>query len=348
MAARPVITVFDAKTKGEVKETVPLPAVLTAPIRLDIVRFVHDNLAKNKRQPYAVSEWTGHQHSAESWGTGRAVARIPRISGSGTGRAAQGAFGNMCRSGRMFAPTKIWRRWHRKVNLKQKRHAVAAAVAASAVPALVMARGHQIDSVPEIPLVLDGIEKIERTKDLLKVLASYGAGDDLARAAKSVTLRAGRGKSRNRRFTVRRGPLLVYDDEKASVLKAFRNIPGVDAVSVHKLSILKLAPGGTLGRFIVWSAAAFKALDHIFGTYTQTGTEKGGYQLLRHVMTHADVTSIVKSEAVQNVLRPIKETPEAHDRKANPYKNKKAMDRLNPFHKLKKRIEMIKAKRSSV
>jgi len=26
-------------------------------------------------------------HSAESWGTGRAVARIPRVSGSGTSRA---------------------------------------------------------------------------------------------------------------------------------------------------------------------------------------------------------------------------------------------------------------------
>lgn len=28
-------------------------------------------MAKNKRQPYAVSEKAGHQTSAESWGTGR-------------------------------------------------------------------------------------------------------------------------------------------------------------------------------------------------------------------------------------------------------------------------------------
>jgi hypothetical protein len=41
--------------------------------------------------------------------TGRAVARIPRVSGGGTHRAGQAAFGNMCRSGRMFAPTKVWR-----------------------------------------------------------------------------------------------------------------------------------------------------------------------------------------------------------------------------------------------
>ncbi|CAM9319130.1 unnamed protein product, partial [Ectocarpus fasciculatus] len=49
--------------------------------------------------------------SAESWGTGRAVSRIPRVQGGGTQRAGQGAFGNMCRGGRMFSPTKIWRRW---------------------------------------------------------------------------------------------------------------------------------------------------------------------------------------------------------------------------------------------
>lgn len=52
--------------------------------------------------------------------TGRAVARIPRVSGGGTHRAGQGAFGNMCRSGRMFAPTKTWRKWHVKLSQGQK------------------------------------------------------------------------------------------------------------------------------------------------------------------------------------------------------------------------------------
>lgn len=47
----------------------------------------------------------------------------------------------MCRGGRMFAPTKPWRRWHRRVNLRQRRAATAAAVAAAGVPALVQARG---------------------------------------------------------------------------------------------------------------------------------------------------------------------------------------------------------------
>ena len=75
---------------------------------------------KNRRQAYGVAENAGHQHSAESWGTGRAVARIPRIAGSGTARAGQGAFGNMCRGGRMFAPTKTFRKWHVKVSRRRR------------------------------------------------------------------------------------------------------------------------------------------------------------------------------------------------------------------------------------
>jgi len=162
MAARPLVQVFNSQ--GKVDGQVSLPVVFTAPIRPDIVQFVHTNLNKNKRQPYAVSEGAGHQSSAESWGTGRAVARIPRVAGGGTSRSGQGAFGNMCRGGRMFAPTKIWRRWHRHVNLNQKRAAVASALAASAIPALVSARGHKINNIPEVPLVVadsafSGLEK---------------------------------------------------------------------------------------------------------------------------------------------------------------------------------------------
>ena len=33
----------------------------------------------------------------------------------------------------MLAPTKTWRKWHRKVNLKEKRHAACSATAGGAV-----------------------------------------------------------------------------------------------------------------------------------------------------------------------------------------------------------------------
>merc|ERR1712224_954291 len=80
----------------------------------------------------------------------------------------------------MFAPTKTWRKWHRKINVNQRRYATAAALAASAVPALVMARGHKISNVPEIPLVIsDKVESTTKTKEAVKILKAVGAFDDV-------------------------------------------------------------------------------------------------------------------------------------------------------------------------
>ncbi len=49
-------------------------------------------------------------------------------------------------------PAQVWRRWHRKISVNQKRYAVCSALAASALPALVMARGHRIEQVRCHPL----------------------------------------------------------------------------------------------------------------------------------------------------------------------------------------------------
>merc|ERR1719201_1812488 len=135
--ARPVVTVYQYDDPSQKSATVPMPHVLTASLRPDLVRTVHTGVSKNKRQAYALSYESGYHTAAESWGTGRAVSRIPRVPGGGTHRSGQAAFGNMCRGGGMFNPTKIWRKWHRKINKTQKRHVMAAAIASTAVPALV-------------------------------------------------------------------------------------------------------------------------------------------------------------------------------------------------------------------
>lgn len=140
-ASRPLVSIYSDKNEALKDKNLALPYVFKAPIRPDVVSEVSQLMRRNKRQPYAVSEAAGHQTSAESWGTGRAVARIPRVRGGGTHRSGQGAFGNMCRGGRMFAPTKTWRRWHRKINVNLKRYALVSAIAASGVPALVQSRG---------------------------------------------------------------------------------------------------------------------------------------------------------------------------------------------------------------
>ena len=360
MTNRPVVSVYSSETGKETQSGVAMPEVFSTPIRNDIVHYVHSRLAKNRRQGHAVFYKAGAEHSAESWGTGRAVARIPRISGSGTSRSGQATFGNMCRKARMFAPLKIWRKWHDKCNITQRRHAVATAIAASACTPLVMARGHHVDAVPELPLVLDKGIATENTSKLLTTLTKFGVGDELLKVRKSKKTRAGKGKYRNSRYVMRKGPLIIYSDATKAVKQAARNLPGVETCNVHRLNILQLAPGGHLGRFCIFTQDAFDELNKVFGTYAATSEEKKGYTLPRALMSCADLSRIINSDQVQAKLKDIKHNVRVHDKtKKNPLKNKAMMLKLNPYAKKAaelraklekerhaKRAAVLKAKRS--
>ncbi|KAL3761999.1 hypothetical protein ACHAW5_008223 [Stephanodiscus triporus] len=325
MAARPLVTVFSLE--GVKSGETTLPAVMTAPMRPDIVQFVHTNMNKNHRQAYAVSPWASKRVTAASWGTGRAVARIPRVGGGGTSRSGQGAYGNMCRGGRMFAPTKTWRRWHRKINLSQRRYAVASALAASAVPALVMARGHKIDDVPEIPLVLDAaLESARKTSAAKDILAAVGALADVEKASDSKKIRAGKGKARNRKYVLRRGPLVIYRTNDG-VEQAFRNLPGVELCCVDRLNLLQLAPGGHMGRFCVWSQPALDALNDIYGDASSPGKKS----IPEDLMANADLARIINSDEIQSVLNPAKRANKVYLRKKNPLTSIKALAKLDPY-----------------
>lgn len=248
----------------------------------------------------------------------------------------------MCRKGRMFGPTKTWRKWHRKISVNQRRYAVSSALAASALPALVQARGHKIDNVPELPLVLaDSLNRVSRTKDAKAVLEKVGAAQDVERSKESRQLRCGAGKSRNRRYTQRRGPLVVYDVSEG-LDKAFRNIPGVELALVDNLSLLDLAPGGHLGRFIVWTKGAFEKLDSLFGTYEESAKYKSGFNLPRSFMTNADLARIINSDEIQSVVKPSVKSVAVLPKKTNAVKNIAARIALNPYHAAVKAREEAK------
>lgn len=349
MATRPLVTINGGQTtvNGKSKQsTVPLPDVFLSPLRLDVVKFVHTQMAKNRRHPYAVNEMAGMQHSAESWGTGRAVSRIPRVSGGGTHRAGQGAFGNMCRKGRMFAPTKTFRRWHRRINKKQRRFAVCSALAATAVPALVMSRGHRIEQVAEIPLVISdrALGGLSKTKQAVKLLSVYKATADVERVASSRKVRVGRGKARNRRHVQKRGPLVVHSTEgKSKLALSLRNIPGVDLVHVTRLNLLQLAPGGHLGRFVIWTESAFKQLNKIFGTKKVYSQQKRHFKPPQGLLTNPDISRIMAAQEVKSVLRGRRRPARKHVVKKNPLKNLKAMVKLNPHALTTKRRALVAA-----
>lgn len=342
-AARPLVTVYSDKNVAGKDATINLPAIFKAPIRPDVVNEVHQLMRRNKRQAYAVSEEAGHQTSAESWGTGRAVARIPRVRGGGTHRSGQGAFGNMCRGGRMFAPTKPWRRWHRKINVNQRRYALVSAIAASGVPALVQSKGHIIDGVSEFPLVVsDDVQKYAKTKQAVIFLRRMKIWADIQKVYKSQRFRAGRGKMRNRRRIQRRGPLIVYSKDEG-LRKAFRNIPGIDTMSIDKLNLLKLAPGGHVGRFVIWTQSAFNKLNDIFGTWEENSSEKKGYNLPQPKMANTDLSRLLKSEEIRKVLQAPNKTVFRSKRRLNPLVNKRALVKLNPYAEVVKRRAILAA-----
>ncbi|CAH0556465.1 unnamed protein product [Brassicogethes aeneus] len=339
--ARPLVSIYDEKSEEVKGKNISLPVVFKAPIRPDVVNFVHQQISMNHRQPYSVSDKAGHQTSAESWGTGRAVARIPRVRGGGTHRSGQGAFGNMCRGGRMFAPTKPWRRWHRRVNVNQRRYALASAVAACGVPALVMSKGHVIDQVPELPLVVsDKIQEMTKTKQAVQFLRRIKAWSDIQKVYKSQRFRAGKGKMRNRRRIQRKGPLVVYHQDQG-LRRAFRNIPGIDLISVGKLNLLKLAPGGHVGRFVIWTESAFQRLDKLFGTWKTPSGEKKGYNLPQPKMANTDLSRLLKADEIKQVLRAPQKKIVRRQRRLNPISNTRAMLRLNPYAAVLKRQAIL-------
>jgi len=230
----------------------------------------------------------------------------------------------------MFCPTKTWRRWHRRVNVTMKRHAVVSALSASCLPPLVMARGHRISDVAELPLVIsDGAESVQKTKQALDILKKCGCEAELQKINDSRKVRGGVSKIRNRRYAMRRGPLVVYAED-SGIVRAFRNIPGVETASVDRLNLLKLAPGGTFGRFIIWTEGAFKKLEEIYGTTGGSAPLKKDYHLPRAAMENADVARIINSSEVQSVLRPKLEPRKTFGVKKNPLKNAQIMARLNP------------------
>jgi len=249
----------------------------------------------------------------------------------------------------MFAPTKVWRRWHIAVSVDQKRFATCAALAASAVAPLVMARGHRISRIPEVPLVVadQDLAVLSKTREAVALLESLGLNDELQKVKDSRHIRAGHGKARNRKYVQAKGPLIVQKTNRDSgLVKALRNIPGVELANVNSLNLLQLAPGGHSGRLIVWTESAFNQLNAIFGTRKEVSKIKKGFQPPRSVLTNCDISRIINSPEIQSQIRLKKKNPtrEAH---INPLNNLKVMANLNPNAVAVKRNAVREAKRKA-
>jgi len=247
--------------KGKAIGKINLPTVFNTPLRPDVIKRAVIALQSHRRQPQGRDPMAGKRTTAESRGVGFGIARIARLKGgSGRGAFAPGTVG-----GRIAHPPLSRKKIFKRIPKKEKRLALLSAIAATASKETVTSRGHSIEDVPGIPLIVtDDLESLKKTKEVEETLTHLGVLSDIYRVRESRKVRAGKGKRRGRKMKQAIGPLLVVVENKG-VMEAARNVPGVDVATVNNLNPETLAPGAHPGRLTIWTGGAIEKLNQLYG-----------------------------------------------------------------------------------
>ena len=238
---------------GKAVSELSLPPVFASILRRDIITKAVVAQQSHRFQPQGRNPMAGKRTTAESFGVGRGISRVPRVGGhgplSGTAAFAPGTMG-----GRMAFPPVTSKRTAKSMNKKERRVALDSAIAATGSTNLVRGRGHKFDEVIELPLIVtDDVEKFSKSSAAKTFLAAIGVSDDIDRVKKSKRIRG-----KNRTHSV--GPLLVVSEYQGAQ-RAFENFEGVDVVRVKDLNVEALAPGTHPGRLTIWTESAVKTLS---------------------------------------------------------------------------------------
>ena len=278
--AGPQRTVAAYGTDGARDGTVELPPVFSTPFRRELIHKAYTNLNSHRFQPQGRHPSAGMDVSADTNDppTGRGISRVARARGGGGGRQGQGAEVASTRGGRQAHPPIVGRRIHKKINRKENRLALCSAIAATASRELVESRGHRIDGLESLPVVVsDGIESISRTREMVGVLGSLNLLQDMDRLA-SRRPRTGKPSLRGRGKKVGKSVLFVAGDV-SNISRAVGALPGVEARNARDLSVLDLAPGADPIRLTVYSRSAIAEIGKIGSTHLDVmGMVSGGRQ----------------------------------------------------------------------
>lgn len=254
-----VIPVYDLK--GKEIDKIDVSSIFMTPFRPDIIKRSVLASRRNRQIPYGVDPRAGKRTSAESWGTGRGAARIPRVKGSHTHSASRGALIPFAVGGRRTHPPDGQQNFREKINKKEKIIAKKSAISATANSVLVESRGHIIEEVKYLPLIVsDELESLKKTNEVQTVFKNLGLMYDLAKAKRrNSQIRPGKGKRRGRKYKKGKSVLVVIAQD-FGVGSAAKNLPGVDVVVVDQLNTEHLAPGTHAGRLTVWTKSAIEFL----------------------------------------------------------------------------------------
>jgi len=256
--------VFDLS--GKVVGKVDLPKVFSEAVRQDVIRRAVIATA-SIRQPYGTDPMAGKRSSAHYHGYRRhrwtmmnkEMARMPRIHGKVSPNLMWKArIVPQAKGGRQAHPPKIEKVWQESINKKERKLATRSAIAATAVRDLVVNRGHRIDNIKQLPIVvLDNMQEMKKSKELVSFLTAIGLEQELKKL-KERKIRAGRGKARGRKYKRKVGPLLVITEDKG-IGKAAKNL-NINVCRAENLSAAYLAPGGMPGRLAIYTQSALKKI----------------------------------------------------------------------------------------
>jgi large subunit ribosomal protein L4e len=258
--------------RGKEIESLELPSVFNTPFRPEIIKKVYVNVISTKFQPQGRYPAAGEIVSAESRNTGLGMARIARARGEGFQRAGQAAGVAGVRSGRLAHPPVPWKKNYKKINKKEKQLGFCSAIAATSNKDIIEKRGHNVGNISAFPIVVaNDLEKITKTAELRKTLLSLGLEDDLKRSTNTVRVPSGKSRLRGRKkHTALSCLIVVSKDSPVSKLK--KSLPGVNIVSIEKLSIMDLVPGTKPVRLTIYTKNAIDSMNKINTVWSKIHT----------------------------------------------------------------------------
>ena len=234
---------LDGDDAGEVE----LPEVFETTFRPDLVKRAVLAAQANRTQDAGTDEYAGLRTPAESQGSGRGMAHVPRQ--DGRAREVPQAV-----SGRPAHPPKAETDRGLDINTKERKLATRSAIAATADADVVAERGHAFDGDVEFPVVVDDeFEELTKTQRAVEVFEALGVHADVERAEDGKSIRSGRGTTRGRKYDEPKSVLVVTSEEPSL---AARNLAGADVATAAEVNAEDLAPGTDPGRLTVFTESA--------------------------------------------------------------------------------------------
>ncbi|MBS3172423.1 50S ribosomal protein L4 [Candidatus Woesearchaeota archaeon] len=248
---------------GEKSKEVSLPKQFHEEVRKDIIKRAFLVIQSNKRQQYGSDTIAGIDFSGKlsrrrreyKGSYGRGISRVPRkvMLRRGTQFIYVGAVAPGTVGGRRAHPPQKDKIWSKEINKKERQKAIRSAIAASIDKESLKAR--KIDS-SKTPIIIEKLESVNKLKDFNDIMSKLNLNLESKKK-----IRAGKGTLRGRKYKEKKSALVVVSKNDANVLKAVKNLPGVDVSVVNSLNVELLAPGAVPGRLIIWSLDAIEKLE---------------------------------------------------------------------------------------